>query len=450
MYEHPTIYLELNITATKKKVKEHINAYNVRMMAEYPDDHGKRTLKNMHVSSAMHIIDAYYAHLKNQAKLKTRTPMPFKLNNQALATMLAGTTVKRTAANHINRLIDAGVIAKKFFLGTNTGYLIMLNMELLEAMPNDEFRQKIDEGYQQCINNGGIDDPENRQKVQNLTPSFSVFLSGMGKLFPDIVERTLQELNINMQGGIVDNRASTAPQDAQINNAEMIDSSASSAIKQEHLQEPGVHTNAAVDAKGSAADVNPDKKNSAPAAPSNEEIASRELILNYVGLAWNFMIANLYDGRTFSINDEIASEKLLKKYFQDNSASPNKMAEAFNNFLLRVILARKYALRNPDRFIPTPRVWLDPTFKYGFSGTETWLTAVNKKYEAQKEYYSNVKLVATLYRQFAANPGIFDFVSARQTLGKFKNKEYLKMFDEAVIKHPMVKDIYQKMTTING
>ncbi|MPM64886.1 hypothetical protein SDC9_111777 [bioreactor metagenome] len=187
-----------------------------------------------------------------------------------------------------------------------------------------------------------------------------------------------------------------------------------------------------------------------PAAPSNEEIASRELILNYVGLAWNFMIANLYDGRTFSINDEIASEKLLKKYFQDNAASPNKLAEAFNSFLLRVILARKYALRNPDRFIPTPRVWLDPTFKYGFSGTETWLTAVNKKYEAQKEYYSNVKLVATLYRQFAANPGIFDFVSARQTLGKFKNKEYLKMFDEAVIKHPMVKDIYQKMTTING
>lgn len=448
--ETPTIYLELNIKASTKKLSDYIDNYNEQLQSDKPMEYKKLTVKGSQKNSAEKLLKAYYNHLVLAAKMKSKRNFPFKVNNVALATMLGGTTVKRTAANHIAKLEEAGLIKKKF-MGTRTGFTIEFNPEILVAMPNETFSNELEACYQQVVDNGHADSPEERQIIQSLTPSFSVFSNGMGKILPHIAARTLQELNFNMRLGIVDNSESTpqAPQDSEINNKisnAAVSVGNSSPEQQEPVQEHGMQKMMLDFPSDLDSPEGKIEKKLRPApAISLSEIQRREKIFDFALMAWHFILANLYDNRSFKDNDVRISIDFLRKYFEQYAANRNTIGEAFNKLVFRVILARKYVLRNVGSYIPNPRVWLDPTFAQGFSGTEAWLITVHQKQKENADYYSNIKLVSELYRQFAADPGVFNYQSARQTLGKKKNKEYLQMFDDAVLKHPSI----QKFNPIN-
>lgn len=444
-----TIYLQINIKASKAKIKQHVDAYNEKIMRQNPDDYHKYTIKGGHLTTAYHILIAYYNHLINQAKYKSQSPRPLIMNNKAIAEMMGATTTGRTAANHIARLMAAEIVIKKEFRGTNTGFFIEMNPDLLVAMPDTTLINNVTALYEQCVLKGHPDSPEERQKIQFLTPSFSTFSGGIGKLFRHIVTRTLLELNFNMQGGIVDNHESTpqAPQDSQVNNdgiAPLRDGNELERELEHGLLSDGKTSDSTVTGE---IEENSGKKVFRAPKISIDEVARREKIGNFAILAWNFIQTNLYNGREFAGHDVIIALDFLKKHFTGHSANSNTLAEAFNKLVFRVILTRQYVLREPGRYVPHPRKWLDPTFQHGFHGTAGWLDAVTTKQKENAEYYSNLKLVSELYRQFAANPGAFNFIEARQTLGKKKNKEYLEMFDKAVLAHPAIKDIYQKMTS---
>lgn len=423
------MYIELNAFESKKKLRNFAKDYNDNMRDNNPDDYKSRLLKSSHIRTAEMILEFFSNFLYLQAKSQPTHSSVFKINRQALAT--ACEYNKRTASNHIDRLLEAGVLKMKIFRGTNTGFIVEINPDILVAKQNYSYQQLLLIKYCELQKIEAVPD-EILEKLSKLTPSFSVAPTGMLKNLQHIITSTLlQELNINMEEkGIVDNDNSPAGKtNNEVNN--VINNDRLLQEPQGHAQEHGMQP--------------PTSKNRADnieqGLEKRKKIALRRASLS----AYQFLEAVFYSERSISDHDIDISLMHLEKYFAA-AQNEKQLTQKFNEFIQRALLVRQYILKAPGRFIPNPRIWLDPAFTNGFAGTEIWLKDIDKKREANKEYYGNLKILAKLYREFIKNPTLDNYLSGRQTLAKKKNSDYLAMYDTAIVNQvPHIAEIYNKM-----
>lgn len=419
------IYLELNTFESKKKLRKFRQDYNKRMQKEHPEDYKTLQIKSNVMGTAEHLLEFYSNHLHLQAKSKPMLTRAFITNSQALATHVGYT--KRTAYNHIKKLMEAGIIKEKVFRGTNTGFVIEFNPDILVARQNYEYTQYLIAQSCLLLKTETVSD-EILSKVSKLTPSFSDSSYGIVKNLQHINTRTLlQELNINMnEKGIVNNDNNSAGKTSSENNNVINNDCLLQEPIQEHVMRGASKNRAEKD------EINPEKK---------KKIALRRASLS----AYQFLETVFYSDRTISEHEIDIALMFLEKYFS-KAQNEKQLSQKFNEFIQRVMLARQYILKAPGRFIPNPRIWLDPAFKNGFTGTELWLKQVDKKREEKKEYYGNLKILAKLYREFLKNPTLDNYLSGRQTLSKKKNKEYLQLYDQAIVSQvPHIAEFYNSM-----
>lgn len=422
------IYLELNYVESRKKIREYAQLHNEKMRRKHPEIFRTKMLKSSHLRTAEMILEYFFNFLKLQAKAKPIQTQRFKINSVALAKSCGYN--KRTAFNHVERLLEAGVLKEKFFMGSNTGYATEFNPDLLVSKHNFSYQQFLLAKYCELLETEEIPNKV-LKKVSDISLSFSNAPSGLMKILPHIVTRTLLlELNINMvKKGIVDNYGNSADktdihQNSVINNDRLL---------QEPLQEHRMHSNVS-----KRKVLTPEQL-----AKRNRKVARRKA----AHASFQFLEAVMYSDRKISDHDIDISLMHLEKYFE-KAKTEKQLTQLFNEFIQRVMLVRQYLLRAPGRFIPNPRIWLDPAFKHGFVGTEYWLKQVDKKRAEKEEYYGNLKILANLYRQFLIQPTLENYLSGRQTLAKKKNPEYLKMFDNAVVNRvPQIAKVYEQMTT---
>jgi hypothetical protein len=448
------IVLELNLTESYKKLREHVDAYNQKMKAKHKDNYGEYTLKATHLRCAQVLLNAFGNHLRLQKSVRNyESAGEFKINNQAIATMM-GQSSKRSSANQIKRLKDAGIILCKTFKGTNASYTIELNPDILVAKSNYDYTQKLIELYQVLTGEEKLDNKAITD-IENITASFSVFFNGFGKFLPYIETRNLyKNLNHNIiLKGIVENIIShhSNINDNAVNSAYLEWLKSDKVFNnrlfklqetlQETIQETFYGKHRQLNQLGSKAsqkqeDVAAADFLPAPAVEADEKkLELQKMIQSMAFSAYVWLISMLYDDKNYSEHDNNTALQFIEEFFMSKTNNSTKnLSEAFNEFIFRVQLTRKYIHAAPGRFVPKPIIWLDPKNEKGFSGTESWHKITKKKQEKIKNYYSHIKLVGELYKKYVQTPTFDMYASGRQRLSKIEDKQYLQLYDKSILK----------------
>ena len=99
--------------------------------------------------------------------------------------------------------------------------------------------------------------------------------------------------------------------------------------------------------------------------------ASLQLV---VDVSWDFAHQQLWNEYPFSEEEIAKAKKYIRKYYR--AIAPERFTQIANNrlrvFCERVMLAKKYVLRFPYRYIPHPCIWFDNKNPKGFRGTKKW------------------------------------------------------------------------------
>lgn len=93
-----------------------------------------------------------------------------------------------------------------------------------------------------------------------------------------------------------------------------------------------------------------------------------------VDVSWDFAHNHLWNNYPFEKEEVEKVKKFIRRYY--GAIHPERFTQVANNrlkvFCERVMLARKYVLRFPYRYIPSPGIWFDPKNEKGFRGTKKW------------------------------------------------------------------------------
>ncbi|MFA6066867.1 MAG: hypothetical protein WC707_06825, partial [Candidatus Babeliaceae bacterium] len=261
----------------------------------------------------MQILKAYMKHQQTLSRLdiKPVKPVPFKLNNKAIATMCnfehnpaKSSATNTTAWRHVQRLIEAKLIStqnykivkgkvifkKDNYSGTNGSYEVEINPKILVAAPNYEYAQAL-------LKSKGID----TVSVENLhlvNPSFSAHPLGCVSFCYDIATNLSQELNINIDKESVENTKTTDNSTLQANAIVL--------FSQEQGSVDASSVQGAPKTQGKASE--PQFSEKGIGARKNENSALKTSLTKRIEImalmAWNFAYSVLWNGKIISQKDK--------------------------------------------------------------------------------------------------------------------------------------------------
>lgn len=107
------------------------------------------------------------------------------------------------------------------------------------------------------------------------------------------------------------------------------------------------------------------------------EINEHEYILMLTDTAWTIAYTSLWNGETLSMNELALAKRLVHFHI----LSYDNIYEGYIIYCQRVLMARDYLSRNPEKFVPRPSLWMHPSNINGYMGTALWynnLAAVRK------------------------------------------------------------------------
>jgi hypothetical protein len=93
-----------------------------------------------------------------------------------------------------------------------------------------------------------------------------------------------------------------------------------------------------------------------------------------VDATWDFAKSVLWKDESFSKTEEAVSKVFIRMFYESIPADKftGIAPRHFSVFCQRIILAKRYVERYPNRFIPHPSLWLNPMNEKGFAGTKQW------------------------------------------------------------------------------
>lgn len=87
---------------------------------------------------------------------------------------------------------------------------------------------------------------------------------------------------------------------------------------------------------------------------------------------------------------------------------------AFLVFCQRVLLARQYVNKSPDRFVPLPSLWLDRNYEHGFAGTKNWYAEIKAIRDSLPSFKAELKALAEAALEFSEEPSTKNYQYWRQ------------------------------------
>lgn len=423
------IYLVPDIKECKKKAREYVHNYNKKVKDEHPDTFKKYTLKANHWSTIEQLILMYYKHTERLKKSQIKDiNTSFKINNVGLSKTRE--YHKITSYRHIIRLKEAGIITDKITHGSNSSFEIVLNTDILEFLPSSEWHQLLIDELM-AFRGGKELTTDELKKIYSVKFPIRLATGGVVAVCNDIVIRTLQELNINMN-------AEYCSHNFVVNKkTDFVGENITRTQKQVSLEKNEIKDSSADDReiKNAAAENQTCGGTPLPEAAKKLSKEAIDSLIFTVSLAWNFAFSVLWNSRIFAETEIQQAKYCLLEYFSSYYSYKDwqKMStQAFNEFCQRILLADKYRRKSPERFIPNPSVYFNLRFSHGFIGTKTWYEKTCEQREKNKEYYLNLKLLSHLYKTYSANPTFHNYMSAVQTLGKKKDKNLLELLNLCV------------------
>ena len=156
---------------------------------------------------------------------------------------------------------------------------------------------------------------------------------------------------------------------------------------------------------------------------------------NYCDGAWSFAYTVLWPQHQFSREEVASAQQCIRTYF-DNAANKN---HAFTALCERVILAADYVRSKAGRYVPSPSLWFNSNYNYGFAGTKSWLDSVEIKRQSMPNYLCAVSTIADYYLKYVIRPSRRTFNGCRKKLTEQSAFLILQYFYNAVIHFKYIK-----------
>ena len=338
---------------------------------------------------------------------------PLRTNNVQLAKRSNAST--RTIQRHIKRLIDANVIIKKIWHGSNSGYELWLNPNILLIRGGKAVNKPSKEQEDEIIE---LSDNQFFKKYTSPTcPHTDTSNNGyINNIIIDVDKLKTKTSSLPLTNGYQSRNATSnifTGYTGKIDPIKKIDAGEIERIKR------------ATDQTG--------------AEIFGVDQARSASLSFYVNSLWKLARNTIYKGHYLTKSQEIKGKELLYLWYEP--VTDKKLANVHQVYVERLNIVQKYLNKDPTkRYVQLPSQYFDPKNKYGFTGTRSW-------YQKQKKRDFEVQLKLILHaqiRRFLNNEKketakqksrLELFRSCETRLSKLGQPDLVKTFHASVLNH---------------
>ncbi len=413
------LYFLLDYEKTKDRLRVHFDQYNAHLKMTQPDLYGKLSLKSAYLSTADTLISVFGSFLQDNRIRKRNPTRPFIVVLQAVGNRKKNH--RCTIYRHLDFLLQAGIVLSKKNLGNHQGVELELNPKLLIArVPIEEAEFIKLRAYQTLHGNVTI--------KEFLKIEINFELNPKGYVANYCTFESIKNNNINTEN------KNSFPVDKILKN---------DFSKKEELSDlEGVPDffKASMERVVCAEKNN----NSSPSGFALGKVASRDFqvagddpalaceIEEFTSAAWSFAKKILYTGQEFTLYQEALSKDRIREYFSliTYRFFKERVTLYLSDFLQRVLLARNYIGKRPERYIPVPWKYFDRHFEFGFRGTYEWLQKVKTQQKKNADYYKGLSQVSNLLARCLKKPEWKE--KSELILNAHRNKDMLTLFQSCL------------------
>ena len=338
---------------------------------------------------------------------------PLKTNNVQLAKRAKAST--RTIQRHLKRLIEANIITKKIWHGSNSGYELFINPNILLI------------GGVKAVNK-----PKNELQTEKSKPTDNQF-------FKNIRTTTCPHTDTSNNGYInniiigVDKLKTKASSLPLTNGYESRNATSNTFTGYTGKIDPKKNNDAGeIERKSRATDQT-------GAKISGVDQARSASLSFYVKSFWKLARNTIYKDYYLTQSQEKTALKLLHLWYEP--VSDKQLQNVHEVYVSRLAIVQKYIARDPTkRYVQLPDKYFDPQNPSGFAGTRIWYQKQKKR-----EYEVRLKLILQAQiRRFLNNekketakqkPRLELFRSCETRISKLGQPELLNTFHASVLTH---------------
>ncbi len=392
--------LPIHYPTTYKALDSYIDLYNQKQLSS-----GK--IKASVLLTAKEIIRIYGAFLikeinKGKFQLEVDEIPPLRTNNVQLSKLTKSSP--RTIQRHLKRLEKVGVIISKSFRGTNGGYDLLINPNILSIRgrkgvyneKNSFNTTKNWEAENQLFKNS------NTTKCPHTYPSNN-------RYFNNIIIDVDNSFSINQKNSR--NERLTLFTGNVTGNAE---------------RKTGEEINKAERKAG-------EWVNEASQIVDSARSASLKA---YASALWKLAQNTLYANTPLTDHQKQIGEQLLYKWYEP--VDEKYLQNIHIQYCQRIEIVRKYVEKSPDtRFVPFPYQFFDPENKNGFTATKAWYKKHrSRKWEIRKKliFLSQVRKVKQCLKSKNAQSSMLEiYRSSEKRIKALKDDKLLNEFYKQLI-----------------
>ena len=459
----------LNYSITFQVLQQFVQAHNTLQ------DSTSTMVRQAMCSTAKEILRIYGVTLIKAQKIAPLRPdkLPsMRTNNQQLATITGASG--RTIQRHIKRLLDAGVLLKKVWHGTNSSYELWINPKILWISGYghvDNYNNRKKTQNKESIDNQYFNSEEKTKCPHSYTYKKTLknnnILIAVDKLKSQWQDQPCHEPTVACKKNkkernslsLIDNNENEDKTKKKTGNtqgkkvlqaspkkqhAKKIEKNAPEGAAQKNTQSCETTRGEKVwrsDARMATQNVQSSKEPKATSEallPSWQTKAAlrQTLLLSYANQLWEQALEVLYDPKVLTKRQIAIGKTLLFKWYEP--VQDAKLEQVHKVYLARLELVRKYLEKDPEnRFVQLPYRYFDPENPHGFAGTMSWYKA-DKAYKKQRDLQQILRQEIQKFKRneqldtAQARPRLTLFRECEQRISKLEIPSLLQQFYKAI------------------
>jgi hypothetical protein len=351
-------------------------------------------------------------------------PPSLKTNGKQLACLVKCSD--RSIRRYIIKLQQAGIIQDKVFHGSNSGYELWVNPQILLI----KSRLNVDKANK----------PVNKEPRHiKQKASESIIFSSKTTNCPHTYTGNKKN-NIIIDVETVDNKTSPqfSPEKVAGDIAGDTGEIALKKIEEKNFCEKNFTEK--IEETGeiaSRADKLEDRNEVSDPARDNS-------LKLHVNLFWLMARNMLYKNVDLTENQVQIAKTLIRKFYEPSTEK--NISNYHTVYTERISLVYKYLQKNPRRFVPLPYIYFDLNNPNGFVGTKAWY----KKHRERKKEVEQELALSRMIRKYQSNekqitakrkPSLQLFRECENMLGKLGGRALSDRFCAAVIDHEVYRNI---------
>lgn len=147
-----------------------------------------------------------------------------------------------------------------------------------------------------------------------------------------------------------------------------------------------------------------------------------------------FCHSMLWSTKDFSEEQQNTYKRLIAEHFKTSS----DVDETFKDLVEKVVLAKRYVLEKPYRFIAEPKDWLNIKFYNGLSGANKWHDALQEQREITPNFGESLRIFSEAILNYAEQRNVLDIVFYRQLFIRLQVWDLLQWYMNSVMHYQFI------------